>query len=115
MTEKEFRMRKSCAGSVLLDEDCLESTGAASVEAIRSRLAAYSSKAASDFVGSLDQRVRQPELFPESGRIVPEYGLPLLRELVEAPYRIVYEMFPDRIEIVIVRHGREQFEREQGG
>lgn len=82
-----------------------------SVEAIRRGLAAYSARAASDFTDSIEKRVRQLELFPESGRAVPEYGLPLLRELVEAPYRIVYELFPDRLEIVIVRHGRENFER----
>jgi plasmid stabilization system protein ParE len=84
---------------------------AESVEAIRGRLAAFSIPAASDFTESIDRRVRQLELFPESGRAVPEYGLPLLRELVEPPYRIIYELFPDRVEIVIVRHGRENFQR----
>lgn len=42
----------------------------------------------------------------------PEYGVPLLRELIEPPYRIVYEVFTDRVEIVIVRHGQEDFKRQ---
>ena len=29
--------------------------------------------------------------FPESGRIVPEFGEPLIREVVLRPYRIVYK------------------------
>ena len=56
------------------------------------------------------RRVSQIELQPFSGRVVPEYEALLLRELIHPPYRIVYEVFPDRVEIVAIRHGREQFE-----
>ncbi len=88
------------------------SPGAAdSVQAIKSELAKFSRTAAEEFVETIDQRVRQLELFPQSGRTVPEYGVPLLRELIEPPYRIVYEVFADRVEIVIVRHGHEDFKR----
>ena len=80
-----------------------------SLRSIRRDLASYSPSAEQRFVERA--RMRQLEAFPSSGRTVPEYGVPLLRELVEPPYRIVYELFPDRVEIVIIRHGREQFEQ----
>ena len=82
-----------------------------SLRAIRRRLAAFSPSAERDFAARIEARMRQLEAFPSSGREVPEYGVPLLRELVEPPYRIVYELFPDRVEIVTIRHGREHFER----
>ena len=34
------------------------------------------------------------------GRIVPEFGQTLLRELVRPPYRIVYRIDPEQIRIV---------------
>ncbi|HNO65157.1 MAG TPA: type II toxin-antitoxin system RelE/ParE family toxin [Tepidiformaceae bacterium] len=83
----------------------------ASLEAIRARLAEFSPASAARFVDAIEERLRQLEQYEFSGRVVPEYGVPLLRELVEPPYRIVYEVFPDRVEIVIVRHGREEFRR----
>lgn len=42
--------------------------------------------------------------FPESGRMVPEFRLPYLRELVVRPYRIVYRLRGDVVEIVTVFH-----------
>ncbi|MEO8540391.1 MAG: type II toxin-antitoxin system RelE/ParE family toxin [bacterium] len=89
----------------------LSPTALVSLQSIRSRLEAFSPEAAERFTVLIEQRFKQLELYEFSGRAVPEYGVPLLRELVEAPYRIVYEVFPDRVEIVIVRHGRELFRR----
>jgi hypothetical protein len=34
----------------------------------------------------------QLQLFPEQGRIVPEYRNPDLREIIFQPYRIVYRL-----------------------
>lgn len=82
----------------------------ASLEAIRDSIAQFSTEAAGRFVDTMEDRLRQLEMFPLSGRVVPEYGVPLLREIVEPPYRIVYELFPDRVEVVIIRHGRESFQ-----
>lgn len=42
--------------------------------------------------------------FPESGRMVPEFRLPYLRELIVRPYRIVYRLRGDVVEIVTVFH-----------
>ncbi len=40
--------------------------------------------------------------FPESGRIVPEFGLSNLREIIYPPFRIVYRVDAARIWIVRV-------------
>jgi plasmid stabilization system protein ParE len=40
--------------------------------------------------------------FPESGRVVPEFGTPKLRELIHAPFRIVYRHDPGHVRIVRV-------------
>ena len=36
--------------------------------------------------------VEQASVFPESGRVVPEFGIPTIRELIHKPYRIVYRV-----------------------
>lgn len=35
---------------------------------------------------------------------------PYMRELIEGDYRILYERFPDRVEIFAVLHGRAAFQ-----
>jgi toxin ParE1/3/4 len=40
--------------------------------------------------------------FPESGRVVPEFGSPWLRELVRTPLRIVYRLDANRVRVVRV-------------
>jgi len=40
--------------------------------------------------------------FPESGRVVPERGHPQLRELIVRPFRVVYRVREDSIQIVTV-------------
>ena len=40
--------------------------------------------------------------FPESGRVVPEFDVPLLRELVPPPFRVVYRLDAERVRIVRV-------------
>ena len=37
---------------------------------------------------------------PETGRIVPEFGQPFLREIVHPPFRIVYRRKPESVRIV---------------
>ena len=59
---------------------------------------------------AVEQRIRQIELFPFSGRIVPEFGIELVREVIEPPFRIIYEVFPDRVEVVAMRHGRQDID-----
>jgi plasmid stabilization system protein ParE len=40
--------------------------------------------------------------FPESGRIVPEFSMPNLREIIFPPFRIVYKFEDTRVRIVRV-------------
>jgi plasmid stabilization system protein ParE len=40
--------------------------------------------------------------FPESGRVVPEFGVVHLREIIHPPFRIVYRLDKTRVRIVRV-------------
>jgi toxin ParE1/3/4 len=40
-----------------------------------------------------------------AGRMGPEFGLPLVRELIEGPYRVIYRVETERVEILAVFHG----------
>jgi toxin ParE1/3/4 len=57
-------------------------------------LAWYSSQQVPDvgkrLVAAIIERVEQLAIFPDSGRIVPEFETPWLRELELPPFRIVY-------------------------
>ena len=51
-------------------------------------------------------RVRQLEMFPDSGRVVPEFETTWLRELEHPPFRIVYRR--DEGSVTIVRVWRSE-------
>lgn len=55
-------------------------------------IAEDSVSAAERFVRSLFQTVERLADFPESGRIVPEFGDPAIREVIRKPCRIVYRV-----------------------
>lgn len=59
-------------------------------------------------VDRLTRRSQQIVAFPQSGRIVPEVELPQIREVLEGPYRIIYHITPDHIDILAVIHGSQQ-------
>ncbi len=59
---------------------------------------------ANRFVAKLINRVDQLENYPQSGRIVPEFGKEDIRELIEGNYRIVFRIGLDHIGIVRVHH-----------
>ncbi len=52
------------------------------------------------------ERVGQLALFPDSGRIVPEFDTPWLRELDMPPYRIIYRR--DDAMVTVVRVWRSE-------
>ena len=56
------------------------------------------------FIEKLIERVDQLESFPKSGRIVPEFAIEIIRELIEGNYRIVYEISADQISIARVHN-----------
>ena len=50
--------------------------------------------------------------YPESGRVVPEFDDPQLREIIHPPFRIVYRLDPERARIVRVWRGERLLELE---
>ena len=56
-------------------------------------------------VDRLTRRSEQIGLFPFSGRGVPEYDIGQVREVIEGPYRIIYHIKPDQIDVIAVIHG----------
>ena len=56
-------------------------------------------------VDKITRRSRQISAFPRSGRMVPEYQDIDVREVVEPPYRIVYRVAADRVDVLAVFHG----------
>ena len=56
-------------------------------------------------VDHLTQKSRQIADFPLSGRRVPEYENDQIREVIEGPYRIIYHIKPEQIDVVAVIHG----------
>lgn len=59
-------------------------------------------------VDKLTRRAEQLIVHPRSGRIVPKYDDENLRELIVRPYRLIYRVKPDRIDIIAVFHGAQQ-------
>lgn len=49
-------------------------------------------------------RVQQLEIFPESGKIVPEFGKKSIKELIEGNYRIIYKIHSEHIGIARIHH-----------
>jgi plasmid stabilization system protein ParE len=48
--------------------------------------------------------------FPESGRVVPEFGLDELREIIHPPFRIVYRVDAERVRVVRVWRSERRLE-----
>lgn len=56
-------------------------------------------------VDRITSRSKQIASFPLSGRTVPEYEIEQIREVIEYPYRIIYCIKPDQIDILAIIHG----------
>jgi addiction module RelE/StbE family toxin len=53
----------------------------------------------------LFQGVEALERFPRMGKVVREVRRPSIREIVVEPYRIIYRIRQDRVEILAIVHG----------
>jgi plasmid stabilization system protein ParE len=83
----------------------------AHLQAIHDYLAQTSPEYALRIVDRLTARSIQIATFPFSGRMVPEYELNEVREVVEGPYRIIYliDSKQEKVEAIAVIHSsREQ-------
>ncbi len=57
----------------------------------------------------LEKRIRTLDLLPERGRIVPElqwHGMTSVREIIEKPWRILYQITGDEVLVVAVYDSR---------
>ena len=67
----------------------------------------HAPKAARKVVVTLLSRTRQLEEVPLSGHKMPDYPNDEIRELFEEPYRIIYRVTEQQIEILTVMHYRQ--------
>jgi len=82
------------------------------LDAIHAYIAQDSPQYALQMVDRLTRRSVQIAEHPLSGRSVPEFGVAQVREVIEAPYRIVYHIKPDRIDVLAVLHAAQNVFRE---
>jgi addiction module RelE/StbE family toxin len=72
---------------------------------IEDYIAADSPNRAQEFILNLINRAESLTDYPEAGRVVPEFVLPEIREILLKNYRIVYRIKETRIEILTVFEG----------
>jgi toxin ParE1/3/4 len=75
------------------------------LDAIYAYIAQDSPQYAKRTVDRLTRRSQQIGKFPFSGRRVPEYDIDPIREVIEGPYRIIYHIRGDQIDVLAVIHG----------
>jgi toxin ParE1/3/4 len=63
-------------------------------------------------VDRLTRRSEQIAMFPQSGRVVPEYDAPEIREVIEPPYRIIYCIREEQIDVLAVVHSAQRLPSE---
>ena len=75
------------------------------LDAIYQFIAQDSPAYAKRMVDRLTRRSQQIGQFPFSGRSVPEFEMKQIREVIEGPYRIIYYIKVDQIDVLAVLHG----------
>jgi toxin ParE1/3/4 len=75
------------------------------LDAIYHYIALDSRQYAKRMVDRVTRRTLQIAEHPFSGRKVPEYDSKLIREVIEGPYRIIYLIKSDQIDILAIIHG----------
>jgi addiction module RelE/StbE family toxin len=76
---------------------------------IKKYIAIDNPDAAKRWILRLRDRARKALDAPLAGRIVPELSREDIRELIEKNYRIVYQVFTDRLVILTVFEGHQLF------
>jgi toxin ParE1/3/4 len=72
---------------------------------------ADSPDAARTFASAIIQASRSLSTLSQRGRVVPEVGQQEVRELLLGRYRLIYEVFPDRVAVVRLIHASRDFEK----
>jgi len=71
---------------------------------IYENIARDSSIYAKRMINRITRRSEQIADFPMSGRKVREYETDNIREMIERPYRIIYRIKPDQIDVLAIVH-----------
>ena len=79
------------------------------LESIRAYIAADSTAYSELVVRRIVAAVERLHTFPESGRAVPERDAPEIREVIVSPYRVVYRLGREVVEIITVFRGSREF------
>ena len=75
------------------------------LDAINSYRSTYSPAYADHLIDTIITKVERLKTFLEMGRVVPEFGISYLRELIHDDYRIVYKIVNDaQIDIITIQH-----------
>lgn len=74
------------------------------IEAIEAYISRHSARYARGMIERIFERAKQLESHPLLGAVVPEYGDESIREVLERPYRIIYRVLHDRVDILAVIH-----------
>ena len=107
-----WRSKRLGAGSGLTGHECPLDRGRAGRPASRGGVHRPSFGAVRPRDGRANLRSeRTPSLQPRLGPVVPEYEDETLRELFVDPYRIVYRLLDDQVDIVAVVHGARRMPR----
>ena len=77
----------------------------AQLQAVHDYLAQTSPDYALRIVDRLTRRSTQIAVFPNSGRMVPEFERNEIREVIEGRYRIIYLLEPEQVQVLAVIHG----------
>lgn len=80
-------------------------TAEAHLDAIYAYIAQDSKTYAFRTVDRITRRSQQIGAFPFSGRRVPEFHIDQIREVFEGPYRIIYHIKADQVDVIAVIHG----------
>jgi len=62
---------------------------------------------ARDLIARVIDRAASLDLSPRRGRKVPEFNRDEIREVSEPPYRVIYRLRTDSIDIITVMHVRQ--------
>jgi len=79
-------------------------TARRNLRTIHDYIAQNSPAYAKRMVDRLTSCSKQIGAFPLSGRIVPEFNVGQIREVLERPYRIIYHIRPDHVDVIGVVH-----------
>jgi plasmid stabilization system protein ParE len=88
-------------------------TAESQLDSIYNYIAQNSASYALRTIDKITARSKQIAAFPLSGRKVPEYDLDQIREVFSGPFRIIYYIKPDQIDVIAVIHGAMQVLREE--